>query len=65
MTELFGRFPRGFYEAYNRTWPLDAGYRLRRDLYNLYHILNHANLFGGMYASEATRLTQKLLAEVR
>lgn len=64
MTELFGRFPRGFYEAYNRTWPLDAGYRLRRDLYNLYHILNHANLFGGMYASEATRLTQRLLAEV-
>ena len=47
MTELFGGYPATFYAAYRAAWPLDAGYATRRDLYNLYHILNHANLFGG------------------
>jgi fructosamine-3-kinase len=46
MTELFGGFPREFYEAYG---PLDAGYARRKHLYNLYHLLNHLNLFGGGY----------------
>lgn len=49
MTELFGGFPRAFYEAYHEAWPLDPGYQRRKHLYNLYHLLNHLNLFGGGY----------------
>ncbi len=49
FTELFGGFPSAFYVAYNETWPLDHDYRKRRDLYNLYHLLNHLNLFGESY----------------
>jgi fructosamine-3-kinase len=52
MTELFGGFPREFYEAYEETYPLDAGYRRRKHLYNLYHLLNHLNLFGAGYLSQ-------------
>lgn len=65
MSELFGGFAQGFYAAYRETWPLDAGYTVRRTLYNLYHILNHANLFGGGYAAQAQRMIGQLLAEVR
>jgi len=65
MTELFGGFPRSFYAAYAEAWPLDAGYAVRRDLYNLYHVLNHANLFGGGYAAQAEALIGRLLAEAR
>ncbi|MCS6786625.1 MAG: fructosamine kinase family protein [Thiobacillaceae bacterium] len=64
MTELFGGFPSAFYAAYREAWPLDAGYRVRRDLYNLYHVLNHYNLFGGGYLAQAQRLTERLLAEL-
>ena len=49
MTELFGGFPQRFYQAYNEISPIDQGYRERRELYNLYHLLNHLNLFGGSY----------------
>ncbi len=63
MTELFGGFGAGFHAAYNEAWPLDPGYRVRRDLYNLYHVLNHYNLFGGGYAGQAQRLIGTLLAE--
>ncbi|MCB1777028.1 MAG: fructosamine kinase family protein [Candidatus Competibacteraceae bacterium] len=65
MTELFGGFPEGFYAAYRETWPLDAGYPQRRTLYNLYHILNHLNLFGGGYRAQAERMIQQLLAELK
>lgn len=65
MTELFGGFPGEFYAAYQQAWPLDAGYRVRKDLYNLYHVLNHFNLFGGGYLGQAERLTERLLAELR
>jgi fructosamine-3-kinase len=65
MTELFGGFGADFYVAYHTTYPLDAGYATRRELYNLYHILNHANLFGGSYISQAVRMMQSLLAQVR
>ena len=65
MTELFGGFPPEFYAAYRLHTPLDAGYALRRDLYNLYHVLNHLNLFGEGYLAQAERLIQRLLAEVR
>ncbi len=52
MTELFGGFPRAFYAAYEEAWPLDAGYGARKHLYNLYHLLNHLNLFGGGYLAQ-------------
>lgn len=51
MTELFGGFSPAFYDAYREINPYDQGYRDRRDLYNLYHMLNHLNLFGGSYLS--------------
>ena len=64
MTELFGGFPADFYAAYRAAWPLDAGYGVRKHLYNLYHILNHANLFGGSYAQQAEGMMARLLAEL-
>ena len=64
MTELFGGYPADFYAAYRAAYPLDDGYAVRRDLYNLYHILNHANLFGGGYARQAEGMMQRLLLEV-
>jgi len=64
MTELFGGFPAAFYHAYHATWPLDAGYRTRKNLYNLYHIVNHYNLFGGSYLGQAERMVANLLAEL-
>jgi len=65
MTELFGGFSDRFYRAYQETWPLDAGYQVRKTLYNLYHILNHFNLFGGGYGSQAERMIDSLLSELR
>lgn len=64
MTELFGGFGRDFYAAYNEAWPLDAGYAQRKTLYNLYHILNHLNLFGGGYGAQALGMIERLLAEL-
>jgi fructosamine-3-kinase len=64
MTELFGGFDSDFYGAYNEAWPLDPGYSVRRDLYNLYHVLNHFNLFGGGYARQAQSMVGRLLAEI-
>lgn len=61
MTELFGGFSNHFYQAYNANWPLDKGYKKRKPLYNLYHILNHFNLFGGGYQSQAISMIQQLL----
>jgi fructosamine-3-kinase len=65
MSELFGGFAPAFHVAYREAWPLDAGYAVRRTLYNLYHILNHANMFGGGYAAQARRMLAQLLAEIR
>jgi len=64
MTELFGGFGGAFYAAYEDAWPLDHGYRLRRTLYNLYHILNHLNLFGSGYSGQAQGMIDSLLAEL-
>ena len=64
MTELFGGFPESFYAAYRAHSPLDAGYRVRKTLYNLYHVINHANLFGGGYALQAEGMIDRLSAEV-
>jgi fructosamine-3-kinase len=65
MTELFGGFDKDFYAAYNELLPLSTGYALRKNLYNLYHILNHFNLFGGGYLSQAQGMMQALLSEVK
>jgi len=65
MTELFGGFSRNFYSAYRHEYPLDSGYNIRKVLYNLYHILNHLNLFGGGYLSQAEQMIEKLITEVR
>jgi len=64
MTELFGGFGGRFYAAYAQAWPLDPGYRTRKTLYNLYHILNHLNLFGGGYGGQALGMIDRLLAEL-
>jgi fructosamine-3-kinase len=54
MTELNGGFPKAFYAAYEAAYPLEPGYALRKHLYNLYHLLNHLNLFGGGYLGQVT-----------
>ena len=65
MTRLFGGFGPAFYEAYDEAWPLPDGAAGRSHLYNLYHLLNHFNLFGGGYAAQAERMMGRLLAETR
>jgi protein-ribulosamine 3-kinase len=65
MTRLFGGFGPAFYTAYQSTWPLDPGAQTRVALYNLYHVLNHHNLFGGGYLGQAALMIEGLLAEVR
>ena len=56
MTELFGRCPQAFYEAYAEAAPLQPGYAERKDFYNLYQLLNHLNLFGASYLSSVRRI---------
>lgn len=64
MTELFGGFSADFYAAYNERMPIDAGYEVRKTLYNLYHVLNHLNLFGATYLARAENMIDQLLAEM-
>jgi len=64
MTELFGGYSSDLHAAYRAAYPLDSGYAVRKELYNLYHILNHANLFGGGYAGQAEHMIQRLLAAI-
>jgi fructosamine-3-kinase len=59
FTELFGGFGARFYAAYNEAWPLDRGYADRRDLYNLYHLLNHLNLFGEGYGGSVDAILRR------
>lgn len=59
MTELFGGFNHRFYAAYREAWPLDDGYEQRRDLYNLYHLINHLNHFGKSYADSVETLIRR------
>jgi fructosamine-3-kinase len=70
MTELFGGFPAAFYESYEQVYPnglpsasaIDPGYHSHRKLlYNLYHILNHYNLFGRSYEQQANSTIDTLL----
>jgi fructosamine-3-kinase len=59
MTELFGRLPQKFYDAYHEAFPLNPGYKERKDLYNLYHLLNHLNLFGGSYLASVEQVVRR------
>jgi fructosamine-3-kinase len=59
FTQLFGGFGPRFYAAYNEAWPLDPGYANRRDLYNLYHLLNHLNLFGEGYGGSVDAVLER------
>lgn len=59
MTHLFGGFDHLFYEAYNAEWPLKPGYQQREAVYTLYHVLNHLNIFGTSYRSQALALMQQ------
>jgi fructosamine-3-kinase len=63
MTELFGGFGSAFHAAYRGAWPLDPGYATRKRLYNLYHLLNHLNLFGSTYLARCQSEIDWLLAQ--
>jgi len=65
MAELFGGFPTAFFAAYRAEWPLEKDYERRKPLYNLYHVLNHFNLFGAPYLGQARRLIERLSADLR
>ena len=60
MTELFGGFPREFYHAYHEAFPLPEGYEERKHLYNLYHLLNHLNLFGSGYLGQVEATLRRI-----
>ena len=60
MTRLFGGFGRAFYAAYESAWPLAEGHEKRGDLYQLYHVLNHLNLFGSSYYEQSIDLLRRL-----
>jgi len=64
MTELFGGFSPDFYAAYQEIHPLQADYEIRKLLYNLYHVLNHLNLFGGGYLRRAETMMERLLSKI-
>ncbi|PKO56508.1 MAG: hypothetical protein CVU28_02705 [Betaproteobacteria bacterium HGW-Betaproteobacteria-21] len=60
MSELFGGFPTAFYATYRAAWSPAEGYEQRKTLYNLYHVLNHLNLFGRAYLGQAERMIRTL-----
>jgi fructosamine-3-kinase len=62
MAQMFGGFPAAFFSGYEQEWPRPAGHPQRRKLYDLYHLLNHANLFGGGYWRQAQALIAELVA---
>ena len=62
MTRLFGGFSTAFYDGYEESWPLPAGYAERLPLYQLYHVLNHLNLFGSGYLGQARTLVRRISA---
>lgn len=57
---LFGGFPPLFYDAYKKAAPVQPGYERRRDVYNLYHLLNHLNMFGRMYLPEVKSILGRM-----
>lgn len=65
MTRLFGGAPDLFYQSYQEHYPLDTGYAIREKFYNIYHIINHFNLFGGAYATQAVDMIRYVLSELK
>lgn len=63
MTTLFGGFSSSFYDAYNEVYPLSDGWRERFEIYNLYHLLNHLNLFGEGYGYQVDGVLQRLVGK--
>ena len=61
MTQLFGGFGSAFYREYERAWPLAAGSAERLELYKLYHVLNHLNLFGSGYLDQSLSILRRLV----
>ncbi len=59
MTELFGRLPQKFYDVYQEVFPMNPGYGERKDLFNLYHLLNHLNIFGSSYLSSVQQAVKR------
>ena len=59
MTELFGRLPQKFYDVYQEVFPMNSGYEERKDLFNLYHVLNHLNIFGSSYLSSVQQIVKR------
>ncbi len=64
MTYVFGGFSADFYASYQNAFPLDDGFELRKTFYNIYHILNHMNMFGGGYHGQAIHMLEQVLAEI-
>jgi len=62
MTELFGYLPQEFYQGYQDTYPIQEGFEQRKIIYNFYHILNHANLFGGVYVEQAKAILSRIMS---
>jgi protein-ribulosamine 3-kinase len=61
MTEMFGRLPQDFYSTYQEVFPIQPGYTDRKEIYNLYHLLNHYNLFGGSYLEKVDQTIRSFL----
>ena len=65
MTYVFGGFSPDFYASYQNVFPLDDGFAVRKTFYNIYHIINHLNLFGGGYHGQAIHMLEQVLVEIR
>lgn len=65
MTYVFGGFTQDFYASYQEAYPLDDGFAVRKTFYNIYHIINHLNMFGGGYHGQAINMLEQVLAELR
>lgn len=61
MTELFGRLPQKFYDVYQEVFPMNPGYEERKDLFNLYHLLNHLNIFGSSYLPSVQQIVKRYI----
>lgn len=64
MTYVFGGFTADFYASYQNAFPLDDGFAVRKIFYNIYHIINHLNMFGGGYHGQAISMLEQVLAEI-
>ena len=65
MTYLFGGFSADFYASYQNAFPLDEGFAVRKVFYNIYHVINHLNMFGGGYHGQSIQMLRQVLAEIR